>query len=129
MLISLRLWVVLLVFAFVNNDLATFNFWPFYVEVTVSLSVAIVALVMIGFVWGSFSSWLSNAPLRASLRKHKRTNKQLKKEHLKLSKEVEDLHTNIATLKEPETVITKDKKPQKFKWFFAKKDKENKPLS
>ena len=39
MLIGLPLLVVILVFAFVNNDLAVFNLWPFYIEITVSLSV------------------------------------------------------------------------------------------
>lgn len=32
MLIGLPLLVVILVFAFVNNDLAVFNLWPFYIE-------------------------------------------------------------------------------------------------
>ncbi|MBE6451968.1 MAG: DUF1049 domain-containing protein [Alphaproteobacteria bacterium] len=129
MLIGFLFWVVLLVFAFVNNDLATFNLWPFYVEVTVSLSVAIVFLVMVGFVWGVFSSWLSNAPLRASLRKQKRKNKQLHKEHQKLSKEMEGLQSDIANLKEPELPKTKESKWQKFRNIFAQKDKMNQPLS
>ena len=129
LLIGLPLLVIMLIFAFVNNDLATFSLWPFYIEVTVSLSVAIVFLLFIGFLLGSFFSWLSYAPVRAALRKQKRKNKQLSKEHSKLSKEVEDLHTNIATLKEPETTETKKTFGQKLQSFFAKKKNTNAPLS
>lgn len=49
MLIGLPLLVVILVFAFVNNDLAVFNLWPFYIEITVSLSVAIVFFYLFRF--------------------------------------------------------------------------------
>ena len=42
MLIGLPILIIILIFAFVNNDLATFNLWPFYFEITVSQSVAIV---------------------------------------------------------------------------------------
>lgn len=48
-LIGLPVLVVVLVFAFVNNDLATFSLWPFAFEVTVSLSVAIVFFIAFGF--------------------------------------------------------------------------------
>ncbi len=100
LIINLPLLVAVLVFAFVNNDLATFNLWPFYIEVTVSLSVAIVFFITLGFIWGRLLSWLSNAPTRAALRKQTRKNQKLHKEHQMLSKEVEDLHSNIASLKE-----------------------------
>ena len=105
-LLGLPLLVIVLVFAFVNNDLATFNLWPFYVEVTVSLSVAIVFLVSVGFFWGCLFSWLSHAPVRKDLRKQKKKYKRLSKEQEKLAKEVEDLHENIATLKEQESSAT-----------------------
>lgn len=121
LLIGLPILVVILIFAFVNNDLATFSLWPFYIEITVSLSVAIVFLLTLGFVLGSFFSWLSYAPVRSALRKQKRKNKQLSKEHLKLSKEVEDLHTNIATLKDPDIVEPKKTLGQRIKGFFSKK--------
>lgn len=121
LLIGLPLLVVLLVFAFVNNDLATFSLWPFYIEITVSLSVAIVFLLFLGFLLGSFFSWLSYAPVRSALRKQKRKNKKLSKEHLKLSKEVEDLHTNIATQKEAEETKPKKTFKQKIRTFFTRK--------
>ena len=34
MLIGLPILIIILIFAFVNNDLATFNLWPFYFEIT-----------------------------------------------------------------------------------------------
>lgn len=75
LLIGLPLVIVILVFAFVNNDLATFNLWPFYVEITVSQSVAIVSFVVFGYILGKVSSWMSYAPVRAQLRKQKKENK------------------------------------------------------
>ena len=48
MLIGLPVLMVVLVFAFVNNDLVVFSLWPFAFEITVSLSVAIVFLFTFG---------------------------------------------------------------------------------
>ena len=123
-LISLPLLVAVLVFAFVNNDLATFNLWPFYIEVTVSLSVAIVFFILVGFIWGSLLAWLSGAPTRAALRKQTRKNKKLHKEHQKLSKEVENLHTDIASLKETDQKTESTSWRQSLKSFFNKKNNE-----
>ena len=52
MLIGLPILIIILIFAFVNNDLATFNLWPFYFEITVSQSVAIVFFILLGFLLG-----------------------------------------------------------------------------
>ena len=75
-LIGLPIFVILLIFAFVNNDLAMFSLWPFSLEITVSLSVAIMFFVILGFLLGSFFSWLSYAPIRKDLRKQKKKNKK-----------------------------------------------------
>jgi len=122
-LIGLPLLVVVLIFAFVNNDLATFSLWPFYMEVTVSLSVAIVFLVSVGFFWGCLFSWLSHAPVRNAFAKQKKKNKRLSKEQQKLAKEVEDLHGNIASLKEIEAQNAQPKQTfgSKIKNMFASK--------
>jgi uncharacterized integral membrane protein len=98
-LIGIPLILVFLIFAFVNNDMANFSLWPTDIEITVSLSVAIVFLVMAGYVAGCFFSWLSYAPIRRSLRQQKKQNKKLSREQQKLSKEVEGLQGNLDTLK------------------------------
>lgn len=120
LLTGLPLFVIIAVFAFVNNDLATFNLWPFYIEITVSLSVAIIFFILIGFLWGKFFSWLSYAPVRKALRQQKKQNKKLNKEQQKLVKEVENLHGDLETLKErapkPQKLSLKDK----VKKFFNK---------
>lgn len=122
MLIGVPVLVALLVFAFVNNDLATFNLWPFLVEVTVSLSVAILFFVIFGFVLGLLYSWLSNAPLRASLRRQKKQNKKLSKEQQKLVKEMGVLQENLETLKESEVEKPSTSFGEKIKGIFASKD-------
>ena len=124
LLIGLPLLIIVSVFAFVNNDLATFNLWPFFIEITVSLSVVIVFLIVFGFALGSFFSWLSYAPVRIALRKHKKQNKKLNKTQLKLVKEVEGLQLNIETLKELEMLKPKISFNEKFKLFFKRKNKE-----
>lgn len=123
-LIRLVILAVVLIFAFVNNDFANFNLWPFYIEVTVSLSVAIVFFVVFGFIWGKFDSWMGYAPVRSQLRQQKKQNKKLSKEQQKLTKEVEGLHENISTLKE-EKKAAAPKQPLKQRiaaWFKRKEE-------
>lgn len=124
MLIGLPLIIVILVFAFVNNDLATFELWPFGIEITVSLSVAVVFFILFGFFWGKIDSWMSYAPLRKALRVQKKQNKKLNKEQQKLAKEVEGLHENINTLKEQEAKLPKPSFKERLSRLFRRKDKE-----
>ncbi len=121
MLIGLPLLVVILVFAFVNNDLVTFDLWPFYIEITVSLSVAIVFFIIFGFIMGDFFSWLSYAPLRKALRQQKKQNKKLNKEQQRLVKEMEGLHENLENLKEIEAQLPKPSLGEKIKNLFRSK--------
>ena len=126
LLIGLPLVVVILVFAFVNNDLATFNLWPFYVEITVSQSVAIVSFVVICYILGKVSSWMSYAPVRAQLRKQKKENKKLNKEQQKLTEKVSGLQENLETLKTQTAEILPPKPTLKdmMKNIFKRKEKE-----
>lgn len=121
MLIALPLLIIILVFAFVNNDLATFNLWPFYFEVEISLSVAIVFLIFFGFVIGNLFSWLSYAPVRKALRQQKKQNKRLNKEQIKLVKEKEGLLVNIENLKSDDVSPPKPSFKVRFKNFFKGK--------
>lgn len=125
MLIGLPIIIVILVFAFVNNDLATFNLWPFYIEITISLSVAIVAFIVFGFILGKLSSWMGYAPLRAQLRKQKKENKKLSKEQQKLSETVNGLKENLETLKAVDPKASKTSLKDKFKTVFKRKESDN----
>lgn len=129
-LIGLPLVFIILVFAFVNNDMAVFSLWPTNIEVTVSLSVAIVFFVLIGYVMGWFFSWLSHVPVRGALRAQKKQNKKLSKEQEKLVKEVEGLHGNIEDLKASARLQQNDEKKRSIKErlkqaFGVKNTKEN----
>ena len=126
LLIGLPLVIVILVFAFVNNDLATFNLWPFYVEITVSQSVAIVSFVVFGYILGKVSSWMSYALVRAQLRKQKKENKKLNKEQQKLTEKVSGLQENLETLKTQTAEILPPKPTLKdmMKNIFKRKEKE-----
>ena len=100
-----------------------FDLWPFEIEVTVSLSVAIVFFVLFGFIWGKFDSWFAYSPLRSALRHQKKQNKKLTKEQEKLTKEVEGLQGDITELKEKEASYPKPPLKQRIAaWFKHKKD-------
>ncbi len=127
LLIGLPLVIVILVFAFVNNDLATFNLWPFYVEVTVSQSVAVVFFIVFGYIWGKISSWMSYSPVRAQLRKQKKENKKLNKEQQKLTEQVSGLQENLETLKTQTAEILPPKPTfkERLKNLFTRRKKDS----
>ena len=121
--IGLPLFVLLLIFAFTNNDFVTLKIWPTDIEVITSLSVAIVFFVVLGYIVGWFFTWLSYSTVRRSLRAHKKQNKKLSKEQEKLAKEVEDLHGNIEIMKASAPIQEAKTFKEKIKSFLAKKQK------
>ena len=123
--IGLPLFVLLLVFAFTNNDLITLKIWPTDIEVITSLSVAIPFFVVLGYIIGWLFTWMSYFSVRSSLRAHKKQNKKLSKEQEKLVKEVEDLHGNIASMKSLAPLPEKRSFRERLKSIFSKKQKNN----
>lgn len=124
-LIGLPLAFVILVFSFVNNDMATFSLWPTAIEITVSLSVAIIVLIVFGYIIGWIFAWLSYSEIRKALRVQKKQNKKLSKEQEKLSKEVEGLQGNIETLKANIPAESKISFKESLKNFFKPKKTNN----
>ena len=119
-LIGLPILVILLLFAFVNNDLATFSLWPLSIEITVSLSVAVLFFVILGFLLGNFFTWLSYAPLRKDLRKQKKKNKKLSKQQKVLTETVSGLQGNLEQIKAEKEAL----EPKKTSWFSFLKHKK-----
>jgi len=122
-LIGLPVLIVILVFAFFNNDLATFNLMPFDAEITVPLSVAILFFIILGFLLGSFFSWLSYAPLRKDLRKQKKKNKKLSKQQQLLSEKYSNLQGDFEQVKAEKEALT----PEKPSWLAFLKKKTEEP--
>lgn len=117
-LIGLPVIVIVLIFAFVNNNLAEFSLWPFSVEITVSQSVATLFFVLFGFLLGSFFSWMSYAPLRKDLRRQRKDNKKLSKQQQILSETVSDLQEDLEQIKAEKEALM----PEKQSWLsFLKK--------
>jgi len=98
-LLGLPIVVLLLVFAFVNNDMVELSLWPTSIELVVSLSVLIVLLFLSGYILGCFFTCMSYSSIRKSLRVHKKEKIKISKEQEKLIKEVEGLRGNIDVLK------------------------------
>ena len=94
-IIGILLVISVAVLAFMNNQMVDANLWPFYINITVSLSVVIVVLVLCGFLFGKIDSWLAYSPLRSALRNQKRQNKKLNAEQQKLVEKVEGLKENL----------------------------------
>ena len=117
-LIGLPIIAVILIFAFVNNNLAEFSLWPFDVEITVSQSVAVLFFVIFGFLLGNFFSWLSYAPLRKDLKKQKKANKKLSKQQQILADTVSGLQGDLEQVKAEKEALM----PEKPGWLsFLKK--------
>ncbi len=99
MIIGLPLIIIVAVFAFVNNDMAVFSLWPFNIEITISLSVAVIFFIVFGYIVGKLDSWLSYAPLRKALRTQQRQNKKLSQQQQELAGRVESLKGDLENVK------------------------------
>jgi uncharacterized integral membrane protein len=127
LIIGIPLFVLLLVFAIVNNDFVTLKIWPTDIEIITSLSVVIVFLFLFGYLIGKLFTWMSYSSVRSSLKAHKKQNKKLSKEQEKLSKEVENLQENIETMSRTEiSVLEKKSWKEKLRDIFIKKHKQTK---
>lgn len=123
-LIEIPLVIVVIIFAVINNDFATFNLKPFNLDITVSLSVLILVLFFTGYLLGRLDSFVANAPLRAALREQKKNNKALSKEHEKLNEKFSNLQENLENMKHQEEKAPAVPFKERLSNFFSfKKDK------
>lgn len=123
-IIEIPLIIIVVVFAVINNDFATFNLKPFDLDITVSLSVLILVLFFAGYLLGRFDAFVANAPLRANLREQKKANKALNKEHEKLNAKFSDLKEDWEELKNKETAAPKISFKEKVAKFFSFKKED-----
>ena len=123
-IIEIPLIIIVVIFAVINNDFATFNLKPFDLDITVSLSVLILVLFFAGYLLGRFDAFVANAPLRANLREQKKANKVLNKEHEKLHAKFSDLQEDFAELKHREPEEPKVPFKERFARFFSFKKAE-----
>lgn len=123
-LIEIPLIIVVIVFAVINNDFATFNLKPFNLDITVSLSVLILVLFFAGYLLGRFDAFVSNAPLRTQLRYQKKANKALNKEHEKLHEKFSSLQENFEVLKQQEPKVPAVPLKEKIAGFFSFKKED-----
>lgn len=123
-LIEIPLILVVIIFAVINNDFATFNIKPFNLDITVSLSVLILVLFFAGYLLGRLDAFVANAPLRAQLRLQKKANKALNKEHEKLHEKFSSLQENFEVLKHQEPKAPKVPFKEKVAGFFSFKKED-----
>ena len=117
-LIEIPLIIIVIIFAVVNNDFATFTLKPFNIDITISLSVLILILFFTGYLLGRLDSYVAHSPLRSQLKAHKKTNKALNKEHEKLHATVSNLQENIELLKQKESAEPTVPLKEKISNFF-----------
>lgn len=133
LIIGLPLIIIIAVIAFMNNEMVTINLWPFYIEITATLSVVIIFLALFGYIIGKLDSWVSYAPLRLALRNQLRQNKKLNAEQQRLVEKVEGLKENLENIKTNEPVNAQpvekanlsSKLKQKFSGLFKSKPKQD----
>lgn len=99
MIIGLPLIIIIAVFAFMNNELVNFDFWPFTFKVTVSQSMAIIFFIVLGYIIGKVDSWMSYSSMRKALRCQVKQNKKLSAQQQKLSEKVQGLQGAIESSK------------------------------
>ena len=84
-------------------------------------------MILLGFILGKIDSWMSYSPLRRELRYHKKENKKLNKEHVKLTEQVSSLQGDIVNLKEEaEEIKSQVPKPtikERLARLFGKSEK------
>jgi uncharacterized membrane protein YciS (DUF1049 family) len=124
LIIGLPIFILLLLFAIVNNDFVTLKIWPTDIEIITSLSVVIFVLFILGYIIGRLFSWLSYAKIRSSLRAHKKQNKKLSIKQEKLTKEVEGLQGDIQEMRSNSSANDKKSLKEKIKNIFFKKVKK-----
>lgn len=133
LIIGLPLIIIIAVIAFMNNEMVTINLWPFYIEITATLSVVIIFLALFGYIIGKLDSWVSYAPLRLALRNQLRQNKKLNAEQQRLVEKVEGLKENLENIKTNESANAQpvekanlsSKLKQKFSGLFKSKPKQD----
>lgn len=111
-----------IVFSSYNNQMMSFNLWPFITEVKISGSLAIVGLIVFGYVVAKIDSWFSYSPIRRALSSQKKQNKALDKKQKELTQTISGLQENISTLKAMNSVETEAKSfMQGLKNMFKRK--------
>ncbi|MBQ8785417.1 MAG: LapA family protein [Alphaproteobacteria bacterium] len=129
LIVGLPLVIIICVIAFMNNQTVTLNLWPFSFNITASLSVVIIFLVLLGYIIGKIGSWMTYAPVRMALRNQQRQNRKLNAEQQKLVEKVEGLKENLENIKASEPAAPKesglDKLKQQFSGLFKRKPKQD----
>lgn len=125
-IISLPLLGACVLFLVQNNELV--DLWPFY-GLKIAVSVVYFVLFCLGYLCGRVAAWSAYAPLRAKLKKQKKANKMLSKEHEKLNNEHEKLNQQFSSLQEE--VIKVDRNNgfslnKKIKGWFSKPSLDDK---
>lgn len=88
---------LLLTWCFLNRGGVDFDFSPKHDPVNLPLFVVILAVAILGFLWGMVMTWLTSAPSRNELR-------QLKKNLREIERRLSDQATAVITA-HPDTVI------------------------
>ena len=96
-LISLPLLTLFVMFLVQNNELVAL--WPIP-DLKIAVSIVYFVLFGLGYLCGRLAAWSAYAPVRATIRKQKKENKQLTKEHEKLNHEHDKLNQQVNSLQE-----------------------------
>ncbi|MEX0693849.1 MAG: LapA family protein [Rhodospirillales bacterium] len=60
--------LAVIIFSAVNRDLVTLDLWPFPHEITVPVFTLVLAIFIVGFLWGAVVAWISASSQRRRAR-------------------------------------------------------------
>jgi cell division protein FtsB len=101
-IVGLPIIILIVVFAFGNNSSSSvvdLGFDLFGLNIMARLDLAVILLVIFGYIMGRVDAWISYAPLRRTLRAQLKQNKKLSQQQQKLSEEVQGLKGTIENSK------------------------------
>lgn len=104
--------LVVIVFVSSNNEKMSFSVWPFLpseTKIDISGALAIIGLILFGYIVAKVDSWFSYAPVRKALSAQKKQNKVLGKKQKELTETISGLQENISSLKSQNIAAAADK--------------------
>lgn len=85
--------LALLLFMFANMEGVSVTYSPLHEAKTIPFSVLVFGFILVGFVWGAVTAWLSYGPLSTKRRQQRQHVKDLENQLKLMRKRVEEYET------------------------------------
>ncbi len=100
-LFVLPITALVVLFAISNRDFVTLSLFPLPYQADVPIYFLPMGSLLLGFLWGGLTVWLSDHKLRVEVREQSRRGKSLKAELLKERKRADELDKKLELMADP----------------------------